>query len=133
MIKFSPFKALRPQDKIAHKVATLPYDVMNIDEAKKMAMDNPYSFLRIIRSEIELDDLENPYTDNVYKKAKENLENMIGKNILIEDETPRFYIYRQIMNGRIQTGIVGCASIDDYINGGIKKHEFTRTEKELDR
>ncbi len=133
MIKYRPFKALRPKSEIAHKVATLPYDVMNINEAKKMAENNPYSFLRVTRSEIEIDNLENPYVDRVYEKAKENLTKMLTTNVLIEEVAPMFYLYRQIMNGHTQTGIVGCASIDDYINEKIKKHEFTRHEKELDR
>lgn len=133
MIQFRPFKALRPKNEIAHHVATLPYDVMNTEEAKEIAEGNPYSFLRVTRSEIELDSLENPYADKVYAKARENLINMIDENVLIEDSFPRYYLYRQIMDGRSQTGIVGCASIDDYIDEKIKKHEFTRHEKEIDR
>ena len=98
-----------------------------------MAEGNPYSFLHISRSEIDLPDQEDPHTMPVYEKAKENLADFVEKGILVREEVPAFYIYRQIMDGRAQTGIVGCAAIDEYADGTIKKHEFTREEKELDR
>ncbi len=128
-----PFKGIRPKPDLEDKVVCLPYDVMNRAEAKKMANENPYSFLHVGRSEIDLDDSIDPYDPKVYEKAKENLNKMIQNKILIQDPKPSYYIYRQIMDGRIQTGLVGCASIDDYMNDIIKKHEFTRLEKEMDR
>lgn len=128
-----PFKAIRPQKELVKEVASLPYDVMSREEAKKMARGNKNSFLHVVRSEIDVDDSVDKYDEIVYKTANENLENFIKNDILIQDEAPKFYIYRQLMNGRVQTGIVGCTSIDDYMNNIIKKHEFTRPEKEIDR
>ncbi|MBP2034059.1 uncharacterized protein (DUF1015 family) [Clostridium algifaecis] len=127
------FKAIRPRKDLAFKVAALPYDVMNSDEAREEAKGNEYSFLHIDKAEIDLDKNIGIYDEKVYKKAKENLENMISKDILIEDKKPCLYIYRLTMNGKSQTGIVGCTSIDDYINNNIKKHEHTRHDKEIDR
>ncbi|KXG77032.1 DUF1015 domain-containing protein [Thermotalea metallivorans] len=128
-----PFKGIRPQPELADKVASLPYDVMNREEAKEMAKGNPYSFLHVGRSEIDLDDSVDAYDPKVYETARRNLDKMIEDGILFQDAQPMFYIYRQIMDGRVQTGIVGCTSIDDYMNDIIKKHEFTRPEKEVDR
>ncbi len=128
-----PFKGIRPKVELVEKVASLPYDVMNREEAKEMAKGNEYSFLHVVRSEIDVEDSMSQYDEMVYKTARKNLDNMIEDGILCQDETPRFYIYRQIMQGRVQTGIVGCTSIDDYMNNIIKKHEFTRPEKEVDR
>ena len=98
-----------------------------------MAEGNEYSFLHVSGAEIDLDDSVNPYDKVVYETARKNLDCMLDKGILIQDSVPKFYIYRQLMWGRCQTGIVGCPSIDDYINGVIKKHELTRVEKEIDR
>ena len=128
-----PFAGIRPIPHLAHQIACLPYDVMNREEAKGMAQNNPYSFLHVTRAEIDLDDSADPYDDATYQKSRKNLEQMIQKGILIQDPKPFYYIYRQVMNGRMQTGIVGCTSIDEYINDKIKKHELTRHEKELDR
>ena len=129
-----PFKGLRPKSQeIAEQMISLPYDVMNRKEAKEMAGKNPYSFLKIVRSEINLPDSVDAYTTEVYEKAREVLEGWIADGTLVEDGSPVFYIYRQIMEGRVQTGLVGCTSIDDYMNDIIKKHEFTRKEKEQDR
>ncbi|ABR49725.1 uncharacterised conserved protein UCP033563 [Alkaliphilus metalliredigens QYMF] len=128
-----PFKGVRPNPSVAHKVAALPYDVMNREEAKKMAQGNPQSFLHVSRAEIDLDDDVSPYGDVVYQKAAENLKDMMKQGVLIQDEAPKYYIYRQIMDGRGQTGLVACASIDEYLNDVIKKHEFTRPVKEVDR
>ena len=128
-----PFKAIRPRKDLVSKVAELPYDVMNRQEAKNMAKGNPVSFLHVDRAEIDLDDSISPYDGKVYEKARENLYHMIKKNVLVKDEKKYLYIYRLIMNGRAQTGIVGCTAIDDYLNDVIKKHEFTRKEKEQDR
>lgn len=127
------FKAIRPRKDLAFKVAALPYDVMNSDEAREEVKGNEYSFLHIDKAEIDLDKNIGIYDEKVYKKAKENLENMISNNILVEDKKPCLYIYRLTMNGKSQTGIVGCTSIDDYMNDNIKKHEHTRRDKEIDR
>ena len=128
-----PFRAIRPGKEYANQVISLPYDVMNREEAAKMAEGNPYSFLHICRSEIDLPQVENPYTEQVYKKAKTNIEGYLTDSVLIREQEPLLYVYRQVMDGRAQTGIVGCVSIDEYVNNTIKKHEFTRVEKELDR
>ncbi|SMP38497.1 DUF1015 domain-containing protein [Anoxynatronum buryatiense] len=128
-----PFPAIRPAAAIAREVSCLPYDVMNRAEALKMADGNPNSFLHVIRSEIDLDPMVDAYDRAVYQKASENLQYLIKKGTLIQDDQPAFYLYRQTMAGRSQLGIVACFSIDDYVNDRIKKHELTRPEKENDR
>lgn len=133
MAIFKPFRAVRPLSEFADKVAALPYDVMNSKEASEMVKGNPLSFLHVDKAEIDLPESTDIYDEKVYLKASENLRVLEEKGICKQDEAPCFYIYRQIMNGRSQTGIVGCASIDDYMNGIIKKHEFTRADKEADR
>lgn len=133
MAVFKPFKALRPTEEYASRVAALPYDVMNSDEAREMVKGNPYSFLHVDKAEIDLEKGVDLYSSEVYKKAKENLNALERDGVMKQDEKKCFYIYRQIMNGREQTGLVGCASIDDYINNQIKKHELTRADKEADR
>lgn len=133
MVKIKAFNALRPQNIFVEKVAALPYDVMNYEEAKSMAEGNSYSFLHVDRAEIDFNESIDPYNSKVYEKAKNNLNNLINKGVFVKDDKPNIYIYRQIMNGRVQTGIVCCTSIDDYINGAIKKHEHTREDKEKDR
>ena len=127
------FKAIRPTKENASKVAALPYDVMNSAEAAEMVKGNPISFLHVDKAEIDLPEDTYIYDEKVYLKARENLDKLSEDGICIQDEKPCLYIYRQIMNGRAQTGIVGCASIDDYMNNIIKKHEFTRADKEADR
>ena len=133
MATVRPFKGIRPIKELASKIAALPYDVMNSEEARKMVVGNPYSFLHVDRAEIDLDPSIDVHDKRVYDKARENLDKMIKDGEYIQDEMPCLYIYRQIMNGRAQTGIVFCASIDDYLNNVIKKHEFTRADKEQDR
>ena len=133
MAIFKPFKALRPKNEYAHLVAALPYDVMNSEEAREMVKGNPYSFLHTDKAEIDLSEGTDIYSEEVYLKAKANLAALETDGVCSMDSTPCFYIYRQVMNGRAQTGLVGCASIDDYISGNIKKHEFTRADKEADR
>lgn len=133
MATIRPFKGIRPIEELASKIAALPYDVMNSEEAREMVEGNPYSFLHIDRAEIDLDPSIDVHDKKVYEKARENLDKMIKEKQFIQDEKPCLYIYRQIMNGRAQTGLVFCASIDDYINNAIKKHEFTRADKEQDR
>jgi len=128
-----PFKAVRPRSELADKVLSLPYDVMNRTEASEMAEGNPYSFLHICRSEIDLPNQENPYDKSVYEKAKENIENFLKEGTFIQEEKPVLYIYKEIMDGRSQVGIVGCVSVDEYQDNIIKKHEHTRVEKEIDR
>ena len=128
-----PFKALRPRKDLVEKVASLPYDVMDRKEAKSMAKGNPYSFLHIVRSEIDFPSSTDPYTPKVYKKARKNLKVFEEDGILVQDESPSIYIYRQIMDGREQTGFVGLTSVDDYENNIIKKHELTLLKKEQDR
>ncbi|HDK7137477.1 TPA: DUF1015 domain-containing protein [Clostridium botulinum] len=127
------FRAIRPNKGFECKIAALPYDVVNTDEAREIGDKNPYSFLHIDRAEIDLNKDINPYDQKVYDKARENLNNMINKELFIKEEKPMLYIYSLNMNGNVQTGIVGCLSIDDYMNNVIKKHEHTREEKELDR
>ena len=133
MAIIKPFKGIRPVSELASKIAALPYDVMNSDEAREMVADNPYSFLHVDRAEVDLDPSIDVHDKRVYEKARENLDRMIKDGEYIQDKRPCLYIYRQIMNGRAQTGIVFCASIDDYMNNIIKKHEFTRADKEEDR
>ncbi len=133
MAIFKPFKALRPTEEYASKVAALPYDVMNSEEAKEMVKGNPYSFLHIDKAEIDLPDGTDLYSDDVYNKAAQNLKQSEQTGIMKQDETPCFYVYRQIMDGKEQTGLVGCAWVDDYIENRIKKHELTRADKEADR
>lgn len=128
-----PFKAIRPINELVDKIAALPYDVMDSDEAREMVKDNQYSFLHVDKAEVDLPTDIDVYDDRVYEKAKENLDKMIGRGLYIEDDKPNYYIYRQVMKGRSQTGLVACASIDDYTNNIIKKHELTREEKEIDR
>ncbi len=133
MAVFRPFKAVRPVPEFASQVAALPYDVMNSKEAAEMVAGKPYSFLHVDKAEIDLPDGTDLYSEQVYLKARENLDKLVSENICAQDESAKFYIYRQIMNGRSQTGLVGCVSIDDYINNIIKKHELTRADKEADR
>lgn len=133
MAILKPFKAVRPKDEYANQVGALPYDVMNSEEAREMVKDKPYSFLHVDKAEVDLPQGIDIYSAEVYEKAKENLEALSANGICTQDEKPMLYIYRQIMNGREQTGIVGCTAVDDYINNVIKKHEFTRADKEADR
>ena len=127
------FEAYRPRTDIVDKVAALPYDVYNRREAKEAVAGNPLSFLRIDRAETAFDDDMDMYSPLVYAKAKELLDGMIERGEYIKEDKPVYYIYELVMDGRAQTGIVACASIDDYISGVIKKHENTREEKEIDR
>lgn len=133
MSVFRPFKAVRPMPQYASRVAALPYDVMTSDEAREKVKDNPYSFLHVDKAEIDLPKNTDIYADIVYKTAAANLKSLENDDICRQDNSPCFYIYMQTMNGCTQTGIVGCASIDEYINGKIKKHELTRADKEADR
>jgi len=133
MAVIRPFNALRPSKQSAHLVASVPYDVVNRTEAKERAGNNKLSFLRISRAEIELPENVNPYSPQVYQKAKENLDEIIKAAPLNVEESPAFYFYRLIMEGRAQTGIAAVFSVDDYDKNVILKHEKTRKEKEDDR
>ncbi len=132
MATIRPFSALRPPRSYAEQVSSLPYDVMNHAEAVAMAAGNPSSFLHICRADIDTG--EAAIHDEVcYQKSAQNLQAFLEQGFLKREEKPCYYIYRQMMWGRVQTGIVGCASVDEYLNGTIKRHELTRKEKELDR
>ena len=133
MAVFRAFQALRPIQKKAADVAALPYDVVNREEAKKIGDENPFSFLHVDRPEMDLEPGIDLYDERVYEKARENLMEMEKKGILVQDKTSCYYIYELVRKGKTQTGIVGCASIDDYRNGVVKKHELTREDKEQDR
>lgn len=133
MVVIKPFKAIRPAKDLAARVAALPYDVINSEEARDLAAGNPYSYFHIDRAEIDLPKDISSYDPVVYQKAATNLADFLAKGWLKKDAKPYFYLYQLTMNGRPQTGIAFSASIDDYVNGKIKKHEFTRPEKEIDR
>ncbi len=133
MAVFKPFCAYRPDRRYQDKIPALPYDVMNTAEAREMVKGNPLSFLHVDKAQIDLDESVDQYSPQVYEKARENLINLENAGKLVLDESPRFYIYRQVMKGRSQTGLVGCAAIDDYLSNVIKKHEHTLAKKELDR
>ena len=132
MATVRPFAALRPPKNLAEKVSSLPYDVMSRDEAVAMARGNAHSFLHVCRADIDTSEalIHAPET---YAKSRENLEKFIAEGTLVRDPKPCFYVYRQIFRGRAQTGVVGCASVDEYLDDTIKKHELTRKEKERDR
>ncbi len=127
------FKGLRPPKNIAHLVASRPYDVLNSKEARIEAEGNEYSLLHIIKPEIDLMIGIDEHDESVYNKAKENLGKFRENGWLVADQTACLYIYAQTMNGKTQYGLVGCAGVDDYMNGIIKKHELTRKDKEEDR
>lgn len=133
MVDIRPFKAIRPAENLSAKVAALPYDVINSEEARVMTLGNPYSYFHIDRAEIDLPPELSPYDPAVYQKAATSLADFLKKGWLKKDDAPYFYLYQLTMNGRSQTGLALCASIDDYVAGKIKKHEFTRPEKEVDR
>ncbi len=133
MANIRPFKAIRPNEEVAHRVAALPYDVYNRQEAKEEIDKEPLSFLKIDRAETQFSDDVDTYDDRVYEKAREILSSMIDDGTFIQDKEDYYYLYELIMGGRSQTGIVACSSIDDYDNNIIKKHENTLKEKEEDR
>ena len=133
MAKVKPFNAIRPAAGLEDRIAALPYDVYNRAEAREAVKGNGLSFLRIDRAETSFDDSVDTYDDRVYKKADELFKGMLDAGSFVKDEKPCYYIYELTMDARAQTGIVACASIDDYINSVIKKHENTRADKEADR
>ena len=133
MAMIQPFKALRPQPQLAKQVASQPYDVLSSTEAKQVAAGNPASFLHVTKSEIDLPESVDIHDAQVYEQAKENITAFIKRDVLFRESKECYYIYQLIMHGRAQTGLVCVSSVDDYENDIIKKHEFTRPEKELDR
>jgi len=128
-----PFRGLRPKKELAPQVAAPPYDVLDSDEAREMAKDNPYIFLHVNKPEIDLDRNINLYNDRVYQRGADNLKKLISEGIIFQDDKPKFYIYRQIMGDHQQTGLVAGASVAEYEKDLIKKHELTRQDKEDDR
>jgi len=133
MAKIKPFKGIRPPQELVEQVASLPYDVMNSDEARQMAEGNPYSLLHITRAEIDFEPGIDEHSEEVYNKSRENFDNFQATGILEQDPEEYYYIYGQTMDGRTQYGIVAGASVQDYLDGIIKKHELTRPDKEEDR
>src|SRR3954468_19678574 len=132
-MRLHPFRAVRPASDLAERVAAVPYDVVSRAEAVALAEGNPYSFLHVGRSDIDLPADVNPYDARIYAKARETLDRFQAEGTLVREATPSLYLYRQIMDGRAQTGIVGCVHIDDYEQDIIRKHEKTRQDKEDDR
>ncbi|WP_461810831.1 DUF1015 domain-containing protein [Faecalimonas sp.] len=133
MANIKPFCSVRPNKALAKEIAALPYDVYNREEAKRVVEKNPKSFLKIDRAETQFDDDFDMYSEEVYQKAHDTLIEMLDAGEFVKDEEQCFYVYELIMNGRSQTGIVACASVDDYMNNIIMKHENTREDKEQDR
>lgn len=133
MANVKPFVCVRPNENDASKVAALPYDVYNREEACEVVKDNPLSFLNIDRAETQFDASVDTYDQRVYEKARQLLDKMVADGTFITDTDECYYIYELTMKGRVQTGLVACSSIDDYLNNVIKKHENTRADKEVDR
>jgi len=132
-MRLHPFRALRPAPALAERVASVPYDVVNRAEAAALAAGNPYSFLHVGRSDIDVPPDVDPYDRRVYAKAREALDRFQAEGTLIREAEPSLYLYRQVMDGRAPTGVVGCVHIDDYERDVIRKHEKTRPDKEDDR
>ena len=132
MALLRPFRAVRPSPASAAAVSSVPYDVVNTEEARQLAADNPLSFLHVTRSEIDLPPDTDPYAPEVYEKARDNFETLRSRALVVEEE-PAVYLYRLKMGGHVQTGIAGCFSVDEYESDIIKKHERTRRDKEDDR
>lgn len=133
MAEIKPFRALRPKPELAAQICELPYDVMSSAEAREIAKDNPLSFLHVSKPEIDLSPSTDVHDDFVYAKGKENFNKLIAQGALKQDSHPCFYLYRQVMGNHSQVGIVAVASCEEYLQGVIKKHEFTRPDKEDDR
>ncbi|MCI9227004.1 MAG: DUF1015 domain-containing protein [Dorea sp.] len=128
-----PFEAVRPAEAKVSAIAALPYDVYDRREAKEIVEHNPLSFLKIDRAETQFPDGTDMYSQEIYERARQTLHEMIGDGSFVRDEKPCFYLYALTLDGRTQTGIVGCASVDDYLNGAIRRHENTKADKEKDR
>jgi uncharacterized protein (DUF1015 family) len=132
-VRIHPFDALRPAPNLAAQVAAVPYDVVSRAEAVDLATDNPYSFLHVCRSDIDLPGETDPHDPRVYTKSREALDALVAQQVLVREGSPALYLYRQMMHGRVQTGLVACVHIDDYESDVIRKHEKTRQDKEDDR
>jgi len=132
-VRLHPFDAVRPQPELASRVAAVPYDVVNREEAAELAEGNPYSFLHVGRSDIDLPEELDPHDPRIYSQARAALDQFIANRVLVRDGTPALYLYRQIMGGRTQVGLVGCVHVEDYEQDVIRKHEKTRQDKEDDR
>lgn len=132
-MQIKPFRGLRPRPDLAARIPSYPYDVVSAEEARELARDDPYSFLHVIRPEIDLDPDVNPHDDRVYARGRENLAAMIENGWLARDARPAYYVYQLVMDGRAQTGILGASAVRDYVEDRIKKHEHTRPDKEEDR
>ncbi|MDD3807327.1 MAG: DUF1015 domain-containing protein, partial [Candidatus Marinimicrobia bacterium] len=133
MVRIKAFRGLRPKPGLEAKIASKPYDVLTTEEARKEADGNPYSFLHVVKSEIDLPENISPYNPHVYEKAAKNLQNFIQNKWLIQDEKPSLYLYGQQIGDHIQYGLVAAVHVDDYFEGEIRIHELTREEKEYDR
>jgi len=133
MAIIKPFKGIRPVPEKSRLIASRPYDVLNRQEAKEEAADNPLSYLRVVKPEIDLPDDMDEHAPEVYEKGKENFEKMFAEGTFVQDDQEYLYIYAQTMNGRRQYGLVACAAVQDYMDNVIKKHELTRPDKEEDR
>src|SRR5919106_4659212 len=132
-MRLTPFRAVRPRPDLAAQVAAVPYDVVNRAEAAELARGNPHSFLHVGRSDIDLPDDVDPHHPRIYQRAREALDQLLAGGTLLRDAKPGLFLYRQIMDGRPQTGVVGCVHVDDYERDVIRKHEKTRQDKEDDR
>ena len=128
-----PFRGLRPRPELAARVACPPYDVLSREEARALADMEPHSFLKVNKAELEFDNSVNPYSDQVYNRSRENLEKIIREGVMIRDEADCLYLYRLTLDGRSQIGLVTLASVREYNEGKIKKHEHTRPDKVNDR
>ena len=133
MATIHPFAALRPDPALASKVCEPPYDVMSSAEARQMAAGNPLSFLRVSKPEIDFPEDTDPYSDEIHAKGRENFQKLIADGVLRRDDQPMFHLYRQVMGGHSQTGLVALASCQEYLDNIVKKHELTRPDKEDDR
>ena len=133
MSDIRPFKGLRPRSDVVQEVASPPYDVLNSEEAREMAANNPLSFLHVVKAEIDMPVDADTHSEEVYRKSAANLNKLRDDGVLVRDDVPCFYVYQLVMNGHVQKGLVVGASVAEYEDGSIKKHELTRREKEDDR
>ncbi len=133
MVNVFPFRGLRPVPEHAQRLASPPYDVISSEEARTRCRDNPYSFLRVIKPEVDFEPTVNPFQKKVYEKGKSNLLTLMNRRILLRDRQPCFYLYKQILGQHRQTGLVAVVPVDDYLSGKIKKHEHTQPDKVRDR
>lgn len=133
MATVEPFRAVRPSPELASRVASVPYDVVDTAEARQLASGNPWSFLHVIRPEIDLPEGTDPHAEGVYTQGATAYRRLLGEGALFRDERPALFVYRQVMGDHAQTGVLGCCAVDEYDEDRIKKHEKTRPDKEDDR